>query len=195
MSILTIRSRSWVVAGALLTLGLVAALWAAASPAYAGGGCRGMPATLGETTAVETGDSPCFEPTLITVDEGETVTWTNKGSLPHMVTGANASWGDYTEFRQGESVSHQFTSAGAYPYYCLLHPGMVGAVLVMSDVGSNRAESASLAGSSDLDRLSNTAVSENCNSSRGPLILAGAVAALLVFGSFGFVLGQRRRSG
>ncbi|MGQ0846120.1 MAG: cupredoxin domain-containing protein [Sporichthyaceae bacterium] len=62
---------------------------------------------------------------------GETVTWTNKDKAPHSI---NVTKGpekfDSPLFKQGESWSHTFTKAGAYDYYCAVHPDMVAMVTV-----------------------------------------------------------------
>jgi hypothetical protein len=36
------------------------------------------------------------------------------------------------------TFSHTFTEAGGYPYYCALHPNMIGTVIVASIGGSNQ---------------------------------------------------------
>jgi hypothetical protein len=157
-----------------------------------------MPVTSGETTAVEIGDVPCFDPTLITVDKGDTVTWTNKGSLPHTVTGANASWGDYSELLNGQSASHTFDAAGSYPYYCLLHPGMVGAVVVTDGARTASAVSASPAGASvDGSSVAEAAAVDatgDSGSVTAVVTVAAAVVGAVVAGGGGFALGRRRRS-
>ncbi len=63
----------------------------------------------------------------------------NRDAYPHTVTGANLAWGDYSELATGQSVSHLFRTPGTFPYYCLLHPGMIGAVVVGDGRGSNPA--------------------------------------------------------
>lgn len=110
---------------------VMALLGAAAAQAGGGGhgGCidRPMADSKGLEVAME---SACFTPTVLRVEPGDTVTWTNVSPPPHTVTGANASWGDFTQFMHGEDVSHTFAETGVYPYYCALHPGMIGAVVV-----------------------------------------------------------------
>jgi plastocyanin len=173
-------------------------LWAVPDHAAAGGGCRSEPVTKADTTAVEIGEMPCFEPTLITVHKGDTVTWTNTGSLPHTVTGANASWGDYNNLLTGQSVSHTFDAAGSYPYYCLLHPGMVGAVVV-TDAGSPGAASASISGSGVDGSLplrdASESAGDNGSNAMTVVVLAVAVASAAATGLAGFALGRRRTSG
>src|SRR5215217_4157633 len=74
-----------------------------------------------------------FSPNPIQVSVGATVTWTNSDAEPHTV---NA--GEYaTPSRLFDSYippagtfEHTFTEAGEYPYFCLLHPNMVGTIIV-----------------------------------------------------------------
>jgi plastocyanin len=66
---------------------------------------------------------------------GDTVTWTNDDSQPHTVTsGENAQPDgrfDSSIMAPQQTFEHTFTEgAGEYPYYCVLHPNMVGIVSV-----------------------------------------------------------------
>jgi plastocyanin len=103
------------------------------SPAAVGSGqggfCRGVPVTREATTLVRMKDF-CFRPTIAEVAAGSKVTWKNKDTEAHSVTGANVSWGTYDEIQPGQSVSYRFDEPGIYPYYCFLHVGMIGAVVV-----------------------------------------------------------------
>jgi len=72
----------------------------------------------------------CYEPTVLRIDAGQSVGWTNRDAEPHTISGVNAAWGNYTQFGQGESISFSFPSDGVFPYFCALHPGMIGAVVV-----------------------------------------------------------------
>jgi plastocyanin len=106
-----------------------------AVPATAfGGGCH----SAGPASSARGGDSTTihltrcsFSPTVLFVDEGAEVTWVNDDPLPHSVTGAAMGlWGDKM-LEQGDSFSaFRFDRAGVFPYACILHPGMVGAVVV-----------------------------------------------------------------
>lgn len=76
-----------------------------------------------------------FSPNPIQVSVGTTVTWTNNDAEPHTV---NA--GEYaTPSRLFDSYippagtfQHTFTEPGEYPYFCILHPNMVGTVEVVA---------------------------------------------------------------
>jgi plastocyanin len=80
-----------------------------------------------------------FQPNPVQVNVGDTVTWTNDDSQPHTVTsGVNGQpdgrFDSSPNFNPllaaGQTFEHIFTEAGEYPYFCLLHPNMVGTVLV-----------------------------------------------------------------
>jgi hypothetical protein len=115
--------------------------------------------------------------------------------MPHTVTGAGSSWGDYTELQAIASVEHRFDDAGVYPYFCLLHPGMIGAVVVDGAGGETvlRADGAVVpnAGSAPNAALASDgeggAISRTAAIAAGAAIGAGALAA-----AGGFVLGRRR---
>jgi plastocyanin len=99
-----------------------------APPALAGGGCHG-PRTEAQTNSVLI-EHLCFSPMVVHVTPGTTVRWTNRDPLDHTVTGGSGSFGDYEVFGQDKGVSHRFDQPGTYPYFCALHPTMVGAVVV-----------------------------------------------------------------
>jgi plastocyanin len=120
------RTRQLVLAAAAVGLSTVVP----GSPASAGGGgCHGATLTDAATDEV-TMRSACFTPTVARVGVGGTVTFHNGDPMVHEVTGAGGSFGDHEPIAPGESVEHTFDEAGVYPYYCVLHPTMVGAVVV-----------------------------------------------------------------
>jgi plastocyanin len=75
-----------------------------------------------------------FQPNPIQVSVGSTVTWTNNDAQPHTATsGENATPDgrfDSSILAPAATFDHTFTEAGEYPYFCLLHPNMVGTVSV-----------------------------------------------------------------
>ncbi len=115
----------------LAALGVGLALFAGGAPAAveAGGGCRGFASS--EATGAEVRmQGSCFVPTVLHALAGSTVTWTNDSTEPHNVAGATLEWGNYNELRNGETVQHRFEKPGTYPYYCFVHNGMIGTVVV-----------------------------------------------------------------
>jgi plastocyanin len=107
----------------------LAALSFWAPGAIAGGGCHGGQFTDAKGVRVDLRDA-CFTPTVIRVQPGQSVTWTNDDSMDHTVTGAGYRWGGMDTLRQGRSVTYAFKASGVFPYFCIIHPGMVGAVVV-----------------------------------------------------------------
>lgn len=85
------------------------------------------------TVDVEMG-AVTFAPSDVVVPVGSTVRWVNGTATTHTVTPNNASqpgaWQDVTVSGSGTVFSHQFNTAGTYPYNCRLHGGMTGTVRV-----------------------------------------------------------------
>ena len=86
--------------------------------------------------ASEMGDQ-AYDPSPIKVKSGDTVTWTNDDSQIHTVTSGSDSSDskmgkefDSSMISQNQRFSHKFTTAGEFPYFCQLHPTMVGKVVV-----------------------------------------------------------------
>lgn len=63
-----------------------------------------------------------FTPRTAVINVGDTVTWTNSGSMMHTVTADNGSF-DSGTLAPGQSFSHTFTTPGTYTYYCRFHGG------------------------------------------------------------------------
>lgn len=115
---------------ALMVPAVGAALLLNGQTAAGGGGCRGVAVTEASGSAVTMNDS-CFLPTVLHAEPGATVSFTNPSAQPHTVSGANAEWGNYEEVRSGGgSVTVTFDKPGTYPYFCFVHPGMIGVVVV-----------------------------------------------------------------
>jgi plastocyanin len=180
-----------------LGLGLILAMTTAPVPALAGGACRGEPVTDGHGVTVHI-KGLCFAPTVLHAKVGDAVTWVNDGPDVHTVSGANVSFGDYSELAPGKQVTYRFTTSGAYPYYCFLHAGMVG-TLVVGDGAGPGAATGSIAESFSrrppLVTPARVAVVEKSSSGgQNPMLLL--IAAVIVAGAAvgGFVLGRRRPS-
>lgn len=72
------------------------------------------------TTVAIPGDS--YLPPAVMIDAGQTVTWVNKDSDPHVTTSVPGAPASFTLVHQaGKSTSYKFSKAGIYPYYCLDH--------------------------------------------------------------------------
>jgi plastocyanin len=120
-----------------LAVGMLLAVLAGPASASGGGGC-GRPVTDSHGTTVHIRNF-CFRPTVLHTKVGGSVTWVNDDPFDHTVSGANAAWGSYEALAGSVSVTYRFTRPGAYPYVCLFHPGMTGAVVVGSGDGPGAA--------------------------------------------------------
>jgi LPXTG-motif cell wall-anchored protein len=87
-----------------------------------------------------------FSPATITVNVGDTVTWTNSGHQPHNATASDGSFATAT-LQHGQSGSHTFTTAGTIAYICSIHPFMHGTVIVKAAAGTSTTPAASSSGS------------------------------------------------
>jgi plastocyanin len=186
--------RRWIMRGTFIAVVATAVLSIPGSLAQAGGGCRGEPVTTGSDLVVHF-NGVCFSPTIVHIRAGATVTWANDLSkAPHTVTGANASWGSFDEVAPGSSFSHQFTTEGTYPYYCFLHAGMVGAVVVGDgNASSGNPESVSLASGAQRNPTVASALASGGDSmGHVTLFVLLSAAATGVAAAGGFVLGTRR---
>ena len=101
-----------------------------------------------------------FKPATVTVNVGDTVTWTNEDSAAHTATASDGSF-DTGNLSKGASGSHKFSQAGSFAYICSIHPNMKGTVVVKAasngsaDAGSSGAGSSG-SGSSDSSGSSDT---------------------------------------
>ena len=95
-----------------------------------------------QTTAASSGGVSArdnfFTPPSITIQTGETLTWTNEGQSAHTVTAAGGSF-DSGNLNPGQGFSHTFTQSGTFAYYCQYHRslGMKGTVTVTSPASSS----------------------------------------------------------
>jgi polysaccharide biosynthesis protein PslG len=72
-----------------------------------------------------------FQPAVLNVSVGDTVTWTNYDTESHNVAILEGPELDVSpEQKRGEKWSRRFTKPGRYHYYCEFHPNMIGDVVV-----------------------------------------------------------------
>jgi plastocyanin len=83
-----------------------------------------------------------YNPNPVKVKSGDTVIWSNDDIQAHTVTSGtdysdpnmgkefDSSPGLSTLLSTNQTFSHKFTTAGEFPYFCQLHPTMVGKVVV-----------------------------------------------------------------
>jgi predicted secreted protein with PEFG-CTERM motif len=81
----------------------------------------------------------CYIPSTVTIDVGGEVTWSNDDTAAHTVTSGTIESGpdkifDSSLFMAGTTFEHKFDGVepGDYPYFCMVHPWMVGTVIVQA---------------------------------------------------------------
>jgi plastocyanin len=72
-----------------------------------------------------------FAPKTISVNVGDTITWTNDGPSPHTVTADDASF-DSGNLDKGGTFSHTFDKAGTFAYFCKYHGSKGGTGMAAS---------------------------------------------------------------
>lgn len=78
----------------------------------------------------------------ITIDLNDSVSWENADTAAHTVTSGKATEGpdgifDSGLYGPGQTFTYSFDEEGTYPYFCLVHPWMVGTVVVGSGVDND----------------------------------------------------------
>jgi plastocyanin len=111
----------------------------APSAANATGTKAGAPAAAGTPLTILTGanvqGNPAFDPNPLSAKKGDTITVTNKDTVPHTVTSGTGP----SDPKSGKSFDTSIIEAGAtadistaslaagdYPYHCTVHPYMTG---------------------------------------------------------------------
>src|SRR5215471_15892344 len=74
-------------------------------------------------------DNFSFGPETLTVPANSTVTWVNKDDVPHVIA-SNDGLFKSKALDTDDKYSFTFIKAGTYPYYCSVHPKMVGKIVV-----------------------------------------------------------------
>ncbi len=74
-------------------------------------------------------DNFTFGPQSITVPVNTTVTWVNRDDIPHVIVSTDGVFRSKA-LDTDDKYSFTFTKAGTYPYFCGIHPKMVGKIVV-----------------------------------------------------------------
>jgi LPXTG-motif cell wall-anchored protein len=141
-----------------------------------------------------------FTPAQITINQGDTVTWTNDGPTAHSATAPDGSF-DTGIFPAGQSRSHTFNDAGTFSYICTPHPNMQGTIVVQaSQTGDTPDSSTGDTGGSGGTTGGDSSGAEAAQSDGGPSLPSTGVdaGALLVLGAlmllFGVAVHRRARA-
>jgi plastocyanin len=87
------------------------------------------PAVEGTVKIVDNVGNNSYSPNPIEAQVGKTVTWVNDDSAIHTATSTDGTF-DSNILQRGQTFSYTFDKEGEYPYFCTLHPNMVGKVVV-----------------------------------------------------------------
>lgn len=70
-----------------------------------------------------------FGPSVVSIQPGDAVTWTNLDAAPHTATASQDGF-DSGTLNQGDTFAFTFANAGVYEYFCAIHPSMTAMVRV-----------------------------------------------------------------
>ena len=87
----------------------------------------------------------CFIPNPVTVEIGAIVTWDNTDTAAHTASSGTATDGpsgvwDSSLIMAGGSFSYTADTVGTYPYFCMVHPWMLGTINVEDGTTSTPAD-------------------------------------------------------
>jgi plastocyanin len=104
-----------------------------------GSNSENVPVSIVPGSSTLTDDA--YNPNPVEVAVGQTVVWTNDDNVFHTVTSGTVGADDAGQqfdsgltgptalTSQGKTFEHTFDTAGDFPYFCTLHPNMVGTVI------------------------------------------------------------------
>lgn len=71
-----------------------------------------------------------FDPVIVNIPKGTTVTWVNDDSVRHTVTSVSSAF-DSGNIDPGKTYSYTFNQTGTFEYSCTIHPSIThGKVIV-----------------------------------------------------------------
>lgn len=75
-----------------------------------------------------------FQPAILTVNKGTTVTWINKDSFAHTVTSGISPNPDgafnSSNISKDQSFTFKFDNVGSFDYFCMIHLSMNAKIIV-----------------------------------------------------------------
>ena len=77
----------------------------------------------------------CYIPSTLNISAGTTVVWENNDAAAHLATSGTPDGGpdgifDSGMIMGGATYEYEFSETGEFDYYCLVHPWMIGTVIV-----------------------------------------------------------------
>jgi len=136
-----VASRRWIgvgVATAAVVVGLVTACSSGSNSSGGGttaaGGSSSPSMTMSTPMAASSGSQIevknfTFEPMMLSIAVGTTVTWKFDDSAQHTVSADDKSFVS-PALSNGQTYTHTFTTAGTFQYICSIHQYMKGTIVV-----------------------------------------------------------------
>jgi plastocyanin len=133
------RSRLLLAAAGVLTLSLTGCGGSSASSSTQSSSTKTTADGVSVNTALL-----AFDPATATIKKGQTVTWVGGDDITHVLVEGTYKVGsdklrteqtddkafDLRLRKKGQQVSHTYDQAGTFTYYCTIHHGMNGTVVV-----------------------------------------------------------------
>ena len=139
-----------------------------------------------------------FSPQDLTIEVGDTVTWTNLDDFSHTATSTSGpSAFDSGNLANGETFSFTFDTAGTYEYFCEIHPNMIGSITVtaaaatVAPSASAPASSAPASSAPAASTVPDTTVDPGVGASE--TLQASLLLALVVLAGLGMLVMVRAR--
>ena len=100
-----------------------------------------------QSTNTITIQNSSFNPSMLTITVGTTVTWINKANGTMDVTSDSGlfSSGNLTN---GQSFNYTFNNTGTFPYHSSINPSMTGQIIVSNTTSTSNSNSNGSSGSS-----------------------------------------------
>jgi LPXTG-motif cell wall-anchored protein len=130
-----------------------------------------------------------FTPGSVTINVGDTVTWTNNGPTGHSATSTSGEF-DTGIMDAGNSGSHTFDTAGSFSYICTPHPYMKGTVVVQAASTGGSDDTAGATGDTGSGTGAETDDGPSLPSTGMDALALGLVGLLMM----GLGVGVRRRA-
>ena len=129
-----------IIAGVFLALIVIAVLGVMMSSTSESGDSDPGPTSVNDTDIVIGIRNYNYNPRVISIPLGATVTWLNDDKVDHTATEKNGAW-DSTIIHSEQSEILTFNTPGIYNYYCTIHPYMNGTLTVRQEGPPNSSSS------------------------------------------------------
>ncbi len=124
-----------------VVLTLVAAIVAITPSTFADHAKVEVSIAVGSSTPGCEETNSCYDPYEAIIDVGGEVTWKNTDTAAHTATSGDLTNDpdnvgtefDSSLFGPGKTFSQTFEEAGTFPYFCMVHPWMIGVVTVQAE--------------------------------------------------------------